>query len=336
MAALRIGVIGTGRIGRLHINNLVKHVAGAEVAAVADPLVAHAREWLAELGVPSIYEDHREILDRSDIDAVYICSSTDTHASMVTETAKSGKQIFCEKPIDLSSEKARVALAEVERSGVQMQVGFNRRFDRNFAEIGRGVVNGEIGEVHLVKITSRDPEPPPKEYVERSGGLFLDMMIHDFDMAAFIAGSPIGSVHAVGTAHDPGIDRVGDIDTAIVTLSFESGAFGVVDNSRRAVYGYDQRVEAFGTGGMLLAENDVSHTVRRFTADAEQRSVPPWFFLERYTQAFVEESRAFVEAVAGRRDVPVGGVDGLRAILVAEAANRSLAESQDIAVAPVG
>ena len=329
----KVGVIGTGRIGQLHITNLVRLVEGAQVTAVADPLVADSIAWLAELGVEHTHKNHRELLARDDVDAVYICSPTDTHAQIVIEASEAGKHIFCEKPIDLSARKAREALESVRKAGVSMQVGFNRRFDHNFAAMRNQVAAGRIGDVQLVKITSRDPGPPPLDYLKRSGGLFLDMTIHDFDMAEFVSGSRVETVSAAGVVLvDPAIGKAGDIDTAVVTLQFESGALGVIDNSRKAIYGYDQRVEVFGSKGMLCAENDRPDSVRYFTEKVETRSTPLWFFLERYSQAFVDESRAFIHSLQTGGAVPVDGEAGLRAILVALAAKKSLAEGRPVAV----
>ena len=333
MKEIRVGVIGAGRIGRIHTENLARRVDGARAVAVCDPLIASAAEWLSELGIEQTYADYRELLGRDDIDAVYICSPTDTHTQIVADAAEAGKHILCEKPIDLSVRKVKETLETVRQAGVSMQVGFNRRFDRNFATIEREVANGRVGKVHIVKITSRDPEPPPLSYVKSSGGLFLDMTIHDFDMAEFVSGNRVETVSAAGAVLiDPEIGAAGDIDTAVVTLRFENGALCVIDNSRKAAYGYDQRVEVFGSEGMICAENETPDSLRRFTANAEERSKPHWFFLERYAEAYVEESRAFVEALRTGTDVPVGGDAGLRAIVIASAANKSLAEGRPVSI----
>jgi len=331
--SVRIGVIGTGRIGRIHATNLSGRVPGATLVAVADPKIDLAREWIAELGVPGVYEDYHRILEDKTIHAVYVCSSTDTHAQIVSEAADAGKHIFCEKPIDLSAEKVKAALSRVKAAGVTMQVGFNRRFDHNFAAVQKSVAAGDIGQVQLVKITSRDPEPPPLEYVKVSGGLFLDMTIHDFDMARFLAGSDVVEVSATGAVLvNEEIGEAGDVDTAVITLRFANGAIGVIDNSRQAVYGYDQRVEVFGSKGMLRAENDTQTRVSRMAVDGEHGEKPLWFFLERYMAAFAAESEAFVTALREGKDAPVGGADGLKPILIGLAARKSLDTKRAVAV----
>ena len=262
-----------------------------------------------------------------------MCSSTDTHARIVEEAATAGKHIFCEKPIDLDVGRVRSALDAVRAAGVALQIGFNRRFDHNFSTVQDKVTAGEIGQVHLVKITSRDPEPPPAEYVRVSGGLFLDMTIHDFDMARFLAGSEVIAVSAAGVVLvDPSIGEAGDIDTAVVTLWFENGAIGVIDNSRQAVYGYDQRVEVFGSAGMVQAENDTSARVTRTGVEGSVSQKPLWFFLERYTQAFLSESEAFVAALREGTAPRVTGEDGLKPILIGLAAQKSLREARVVRV----
>lgn len=333
MKEVRIGVIGCGRIGRLHTTNLSRSVPEAVVAGVADPLVAKAT-WLDELGVYHRHEDYHSLLTQDDVDAVLVCSPTDTHSKIVTEAAAAGKAIFCEKPLDLTMPRARAVIDEARKAEVLIQVGFNRRFDHNFAEIRKRVSEGEVGDVHLVKITSRDPQIAPIEYLEVSGGIFVDMMIHDFDMAEFVSGSPVEKVMAAGAVLiDPSVSGIGDVDTAVVTLWFENGALGVIDNSRQAAYGYDQRVEVFGSKGMVQAENDTPDHVRRFTADSESRSTPLWFFLERYNQAYIDEIRTFVDMV--QDGASLSPEAGLRPLAVGLAATKSLAEARPVAVSEV-
>ena len=330
---LKIGVIGAGRIGRIHTTNLIQRIEGVAVGAIADPKIDGAREWVDNLAIPHVYEDYQMILDDDEIDAVYVCSSTDTHARIVEEAATAGKHIFCEKPIDLDVGRVRSALDAVRAAGVALQIGVTRRFDHNFATVQDKVTAGEIGQGHLVKITSRDPEPPPAEYVRVSGGLFLDMTIHDFDMARFLAGSEVIAVSAAGVVLvDPSIGEAGDIDTAVVTLWFENGAIGVIDNSRQAVYGYDQRVEVFGSAGMVQAENDTSARVTRTGVEGSVSQKPLWFFLERYTQAFLSESEAFVAALREGTAPRVTGEDGLKPILIGLAAQKSLREARVVRV----
>ena len=331
-----IGVIGTGRIGRIHAGNLQQRIAGVEVAAVADPYVKHASAWLDELGIERRETDYRKIIEDPSIDAVYVCSSTDTHADIVIEAAAAGKHIFCEKPIDLDVVKVKRALESVEAAGVTLQIGFNRRFDHNFAAVRQAIVDGRVGDVHIIKVTSRDPEPPPADYVKVSGGIFMDMMIHDFDMVRFLSGGEVTAVSAAGAVLvDSAIGEAGDVDTAVVTLHVDNGAIAVIDNSRKAVYGYDQRVEVFGSAGMVRAENDVPTTVQVTGVDGSSGSTPLWFFLERYAEAFLEESREFVAALVDGRKPSVGGNDGLAPLYLALAAKKSLDEGRTVQISEV-
>ena len=333
--SIGIGIAGIGRIGRLHAEVLTRRVPGATVRAVCDPFAVDA-PWLDELGIAVRYASHHELLADPAVDAVYVCSSTDTHAQIVIDAARAGKHLLCEKPIDLDPLRIREALDAVRAAGVLLQVGFNRRFDHNHAKAAEAVREGRIGKVELIKITSRDPAPPPTEYLAASGGLFLDMMIHDFDMVRFLAADEVTAVHAAGAALvDPAIAASGDIDTAVVTLWLESGAIAVIDNSRRAVYGYDQRSEVFGSGGMIRVENDLPNGVQIFDRSGSHGQNPLHFFLERYGEAFVAESRAFVAAVAAGGPVPVTGQDGLAPVYIALAASRSLAQGRRVAVSEV-
>ncbi len=275
MKKLRIGVIGTGRIGRLHANNLVSSVKDADVVAVSDMNLPAAGEVAEALQIPACYADYHEILNDPTIDAVFICSSTDTHSVISMEAARAGKHIFCEKPIDHDLDKIREVLKTVKEAGVLYQVGFNRRFDRNFKHIHEVVADGGVGEVQIVKVTSRDPEAPPISYVKVSGGIFVDMTIHDFDMMRYLSGSEVTEVSAVGACLvNPEIAEAGDVDTCIITLRFANGALGVIDNSRQAVYGYDQRVEVFRfkghdqRGKRDAEQHDLLHRLRRYQREA--------------------------------------------------------------------
>lgn len=331
---LRIGVIGAGRIGKIHSENIAHFVPGAELAGIADVMLTPAMEsWAKGLGVGLVSKDPHALLADKSIDAVIVCSSTDTHADLTIAAAKAGKHVFCEKPVDMTVAKVKAALDAVKAAGVRLQVGFNRRFDHNFRRIRELTLDGDIGDVQVVKITSRDPAPPPPAYVAVSGGIFLDMMIHDFDMARFQAGSEIVEVHAVGAVLvDPAIGAAGDVDTAIVTLKFANGAIGVIDNSRKAVYGYDQRVEVFGSKGSAQAENDAPSTVKLSNEAGVVGEKPLYFFLERYKAAFVDEMKAFVAAVLEGKDTPVTGEDGLRDLMVGLAAKKSLAEKRPVRI----
>jgi myo-inositol 2-dehydrogenase/D-chiro-inositol 1-dehydrogenase len=334
---LRIGVIGAGRIGKIHAENIARFIPRARLAGIADiKLTAEQEAWAKGLGARIVSKDPGDLLKDPGIQGVIICSSTDTHADLTIAAARAGKHIFCEKPVDLTAAKVKGALEAVKQAGVKLQIGFNRRFDHNFARIREYTLAGEIGQVHLVKITSRDPAPPPPAYVAVSGGIFLDMMIHDFDMARFQAGSEITEVYAAGAVLvDPEIGKAGDVDTALVTLKFANGAIGVIDNSRKAVYGYDQRVEVFGSKGAAAAENDLPNTVK-FSGEAGVRGEKPlYFFLERYKDAFINEMVSFINAVADGKPVAVTGEDGLEDMYAALAAGKSLKEKRPVAVSEV-
>jgi myo-inositol 2-dehydrogenase/D-chiro-inositol 1-dehydrogenase len=255
---------------------------------------------------------------------------------MIIAAAKAGKHIFCEKPIDFNIEKIMQALNSVEAAGVKLQIGFNRRFDHNFKKVRELVESGKVGDVHIVKITSRDPAPPPIEYLKVSGGIFLDMTIHDFDMARYLSVSEVEEVYAQGAVLiDPAIGQVGDVDTAIITLKFRNGAMGVIDNSRQAVYGYDQRVEVFGSQGNVAVKNDFPDSAKLSTAQGVISAKPQYFFLERYKMSYVEELKAFVDAVANDREPAVTGNDGLQPVLIGVAALKSLAEKRPVKIEEV-
>lgn len=331
-----VGIIGAGRIGKLHAENLRYFVPGVRLKTVVDLYVDKAREWATELGVEKLSTDPKAILEDPEIEAVLVCSSTDTHADMVIAAAGAKKHIFCEKPVDLSVSKVKRALAAVEKAGVKLQVGFNRRFDHNFRRVRELVKSGAVGVPHIVRISSRDPAPPPLEYVKVSGGIFLDMMIDDFDMARFQSGSEVVEVFAKGAVLvDPAIGEAGDVDTAVVTLSFASGAIGVIDNSRKAVYGYDQRVEVFGSKGSASASNDTPSTVQLSDVNGVTGDKPLYFFLERYKQAFVDEMKAFFEALNNDQAPPVTGQDGLAPVLIGLAALKSLKEKRPVKISEI-
>ncbi len=337
MAPVNVGIIGAGRIGKIHASNIVYYMPQAKVKTIADVNLTPAiEEWAAGLGIPVATKDPESIFSDPEISVVLVCSSTDTHADFVIKAAKAGKHIFCEKPVDLTVAKVKAALAAVAAAKVKLQVGFNRRFDHNFAKVRELVASGSIGDPHVIKITSRDPAPPPPAYVAVSGGIFLDMTIHDFDMARFQAGSDVVEVYAAGAVLvDPEIGKAGDIDTAIITLKFANGAIGVIDNSRKAAYGYDQRVEVFGSKGAAAAENDAASTVKLSTESGVTGEKPLYFFLERYKEAFISEMRAFLDAVAGDKPVSVTGEDGLQDLLVALAAKKSVAEKRPVRLSEI-
>jgi myo-inositol 2-dehydrogenase / D-chiro-inositol 1-dehydrogenase len=325
---LRIGVLGCGRIGQVHARSLMR-LEGVRLVAVSDAF-AKSAEALAQKTGAEVRET-QAILASDDIDAVILCTPTDTHYDLIHAAAKAGKAIFCEKPVDMSADRIRDCIAVVEAHNVPFLTAFNRRFDPNFANIQARIRGGDIGEVEIVTILSRDPAPPPVSYIKSSGGIFRDMMIHDFDMARFLLGEEPVQVFAVGAALvDPAIGEAGDVDTAAVTLTTASGKICQISNSRRAIYGYDQRVEVHGSKGMLRAENVLENTVEIATDAGFRRAPARNFFLERYEAAYLSEMAAFVKAVM-EGVVPSPSItDGLRAQLIADAATLSLAEGRPI------
>jgi myo-inositol 2-dehydrogenase/D-chiro-inositol 1-dehydrogenase len=333
---LRFGVIGAGRIGKIHAENVATRIPGAAVIAIADVDLAAAQELAGRLHVPSAESDYHALLSDPSIDAVAICSSTDTHAKIVVEAAEAGKHIFCEKPIDLSLDKIDAALNAVEKAGVKLQIGFNRRFDPNFRKVHTMVAEGKIGTPQILRITSRDPAPPPLSYVKVSGGIFLDMTIHDFDMARYLSGSEVEEVYtAAAVMVDPAIGEAGDVDTAVITLRFANGVIGTIDNSRKAVYGYDQRVEVFGSEGMIQAHNNTPDQDVYFNAEGVHSSKPLYFFLERYMESFVAEMKEFVQSIRENRVPPVTGIDGRIPVVIGMAAKKSYLEHRPVKLAEI-
>jgi myo-inositol 2-dehydrogenase/D-chiro-inositol 1-dehydrogenase len=336
MKKIKLGVIGMGRIGKVHMATLIQDVPEAEVIAVADIDIASAKELAAKYNIPFVSDNHTEIINHPDVDAVVICSPTDTHAKYIVEAAQAGKHIFCEKPVDLSLDVIRNAIHEVEKAGVKLMVGFNRRFDPNFIKVHEMVKAGKIGEPNILKITSRDPAPPPAQYIAVSGGMFLDMTIHDFDMARYITGSEVTEVYVkAAILVDPAIGEAGDVDTAIITLSFANGAIGVIDNSRKAVYGYDQRVEIFGSKGMVSADNNFPDNHRYLSSEGMHGPLPLNFFMDRYLDAYSNELKAFCHAVINDTPVPVGGQDGLMSVAIGLAAKKSVKEGRPVKLSEI-
>lgn len=333
---LKVGIIGAGRIGKVHGESLIYHIRGAELAAMADPFwTEDSKKWAQQLGIP-IYTDYHAILDDPSIKAVLICSSTQTHAPISIEAIRAGKHVFCEKPISRELSEIEAVRKELEHSNIKYQVGFNRRFDHNFRAVRRAVESGSVGDVQIVKITSRDPDAPPIEYVKGSGGLFMDMMIHDFDMVRYLTGSDVTEVYAqAAVLVDPRIGEAGDVDTAIVSLKLANGALAVIDNSRRAVYGYDQRAEVFGSKGQVAVTNDLPSKAVLSTADGVVAEKPLYFFLERYMESYSSEVRDFLDAVRNDKPVPVTVDDGLQAVLIATAAGKSLKEHRPVALSEI-
>jgi myo-inositol 2-dehydrogenase/D-chiro-inositol 1-dehydrogenase len=327
---MRFGIIGAGRIGKIHAANVaarkdcqVRLIADADRAA-ADSLAAATGARVAEI---------EAILASNEIDAVAICAPTDMHADLIEKAARAKKAIFCEKPVDLDANRVRACLEVVTAAKAILMVGFNRRFDPNFAALEKRLRDGVVGAIEIVSITSRDPSPPPVSYIARSGGLFRDMMIHDFDMARFLLGEEPVAVSAMGSALvDKAIGEVGDIDTAVVIMETASGKVAQISNSRRAAYGYDQRVEVHGSKGMIRADNIRETSVEFAGAQGFATDKVLNFFLERYASAYRDELDAFVKGVnAGVAPRP-NGQDGLRANLLADAANLSWRTKQRVAV----
>jgi myo-inositol 2-dehydrogenase/D-chiro-inositol 1-dehydrogenase len=326
-----LGLIGAGRIGRVHAETVLARVPDAQIVAVADVNEEAARRCAADFAIPRAVADYHEILADPHVEAVLICSATNTHARIITEAAQAEKQIFCEKPIDHNLAAIDAALAAVAAAGVILQIGFNRRFDPNFARVRDLVASGAVGNPELLHIISRDPEPPPPEYAAVSGGIFLDMTIHDFDMARFLMGKDVEEVYAAGSVLvDPRIGEAGDLDTVMITLKFAGGAIGVIDNSRRAAYGYDQRVEVFGSNGVARAENNSPNNVTLATGAGVHSDLPFHFFMDRYIEAYVNEVRAFVNCLRTQSAPPVGGEDGRQAILIGLAARASFAANRPV------
>lgn len=335
---LRIGIIGAGRIGKVHLESISYHVKNATVTAMADPFMNEETEKLIRsYGVSKVTKDYKDILNDKDIDAVLVCSSTDTHAAISIEAINAGKHVFCEKPVDHSIEKIQaVADALKEHPDIKFQVGFNRRFDHNFAAIRKAYDDGKIGEAHILKITSRDPEPPNPAYIKVSGGIFLDMTIHDFDMACFLTDSDVEELYVNSAVLvDPAIGEQGDVDTAIITMKMANGALAVIDNSRKAAYGYDQRAELFGSKGMVATSNDTVSSAVISNADGVTGEKPLFFFLERYMGSFSEEMRQFTEAVINDTEVPAGIHAGLQSVKIGLAARKSVEEHRPVKISEI-
>jgi myo-inositol 2-dehydrogenase/D-chiro-inositol 1-dehydrogenase len=332
---LKLALIGAGRIGKVHANAIMTAIPQSKLVAVADSYLEAAQSLARDYGIGLATKNHQEAIAAAD--AVIIASSTDTHAPFIIDAAKAGKHIFCEKPIAAEISKIDEALAAVKEAGVKLQIGFNRRFDASFLRIKQAITNGEIGTPQLLHIISRDPAPPPIEYVKVSGGIFFDMTIHDFDMARYLFGE-VDEIYAAGAVLvNPEIGKAGDIDTAMITLKFANGAIGSIDNSRKAVYGYDQRVEAFGSKGSASNINLYPDAVVISNAETvRQASLPLNFFLERYMGSYVRELQEFVTAVQEDRDVPVDGYDGRVPVVMAMAAKKSYLENRPVKLSEVG
>ncbi len=327
---LKVGLLGAGRIGQVHAAAIAGH-PGSALAAISDVNMPAAESLAEKYGANACSSE--DIIADSSIDAVLVATSTDTHSDLIEAATAAGKAVLCEKPVDLSLARAQACLEAATASGKPVMIGFNRRFDPNFATLKASFEAGDIGKGEMLAVTSFDPAPPPVAYVKVSGGLFRDMMIHDFDMANFIMGALPVTISAVGTSIvDPEIGAAGDVDTAIVTMTYADGRLAVIRNSRRAVYGYDQRVELLGSDGLLQAENMLENTVVKSTAAGVSSAKPTYFFLERYMPAYKAEWAAFVEAVTGGKPLPVTLQDGVAALAMAEAATLSARQGTPVSL----
>ena len=329
---VNIAVIGTGRMGSVHVANLVRHIPQANLAAICDIRLEVAQALAQDLGISRVEQNYHELLADPSIEAVLIATSTNTHACIIQDAAAAGKHIFCEKPLALELEDVDQALAAVENAHVKLQVGFNRRFDKSFQKVHEIVESGQIGNPCILRITNRDPELPAMEFLRVSGGMFLDMSIHDFDMARFQVGE-VEEVYAIGNVLiEPGLNDFGDLDTTIITLKFANGAIGAIDNSRQAVYGYDQRLEVFCTEGTAQADNETETTIRKGNRDGFLAAKLPYFFMQRYAPCYIEEVRTFIECVRDDRPTPVTGRDGRMAVVIGHAAWKSFHEQRPVKI----
>jgi len=336
MQKVNVGILGAGRIGTVHAESLSFRVPAARVVAITDLNRDAADRVASRCGIPKVADSADQILSDPAIQAVLICTSTDTHADLIVRAARAGKHIFCEKPIAHSLAKIDTALDAVRQTGVKLQIGFNRRFDSNFARVRAAVVSGEIGVPRLLHIISRDPGPPPLSYVKVSGGIFLDMTIHDFDMARFLIGDEVEEVFtAAGVMVDPAIGEVGDLDTAVITLRFRSGVIGTIDNCRQAAYGYDQRVEILGSAGKIATENCYPNQATVSTGQSVRQDLPLNFFMERYMESFSTEMRSFVASITDDKPTAVTGADGRIPVVMGLAARKSFDERRPVRLSEI-
>ena len=335
---IKVGIIGAGRIGKVHCESIMRYVKDATVKTVADPFLNDETvKWAKGLGIDGFTKDYHDILSDKEIEAVLICSSTDTHSKISIEAIEAGKHVFCEKPIDHDVNKIIEVMETLKKHPeIKYQVGFNRRFDHNFKAAREAVKSGKIGELNVLKICSRDPAAPPVSYIKVSGGIFLDMTIHDFDMVRFMSGSEVEEVFAYGAVLvDEEIGKAGDIDTAVITMKLDNGALAVIDNCRRASYGYDQRVEAFGSLGQVAIKNDTDSSAVISDGTGVHAEKPLLFFLERYMQAYVNEISEFADCLVNNKQPSPDVVSGLKPVLIGLAAKKSVAEGRPVKIAEI-
>ena len=334
MNKIKILIIGLGRIGKIHLANL-QAKGEVEIVGICDP-TDEAKVFSNKAGFTFYQKDFTDIASEVETDAIVICSPTDTHAKYVSIAAKKGIDVFCEKPLDLSLEKVKQVLKTVNESKIKLMLGFNRRFDSEFQSVKEKIVNGHIGDIHTIKITSRDPSPPPINYIKSSGGMFLDMTIHDFDMIRYLTNKEIIEVYAKGDALvNPEIAKAGDIDTAIINLTFEDGSMAVIDNCRKAVYGYDQRVEVFGSKGMVQSKNKFDKYTLTYSENGVTSALPQHFFLERYADAYKKEINHFIDCIRHKKTPEVSGFDGLMSLVLGLCAKESLNCNKPVLVSEI-
>ena len=334
MNKIRTLIIGLGRIGKIHLGNL-QAIDEVEIVGICDP-TDEAKVFSNKAGLTFYQKDFTDVAGEVQADAIVICSPTDTHANYVSIAAKKGIDVFCEKPLDLSLEKVKQVLKTVNESKIKLMLGFNRRFDSEFQSVKEKIVNGHIGDIHTIKITSRDPSPPPINYIKSSGGMFLDMTIHDFDMIRYLTNKEIVEVYAKGNALvNPEIAKAGDIDTAIINLTFEDGSMAVIDNCRKAVYGYDQRVEVFGSKGMVQSKNKFDKYTLTYSENGVTSALPQHFFLERYADAYKKEINHFIGCIRHKKTPEVSGFDGLMSLVLGLCAKESLNCNKPVLVSEI-
>lgn len=332
---LNIGIIGAGRIGQVHAENITFRLRNANLAGISSGSKQLADRCSLEHGCQPYY-DYMEMCQDPSVDAVCICSASNKHLEQIITAARAGKHIFCEKPIATDLAAIDRALAEVRKAGVKLQVGFNRRFDQNYRRVRQGIMQGEIGTPHIVHIISRDPSPPPIEYVKTSGGIWLDCAIHDMDMVRFLIGDEVEEVYTLGAVNiTPEIAQYGDVDTSIVSLKFKNGVMGTIDNSRQAVYGYDQRCEVLGSAGSISINNNYQNSAIISTASEVRRDLPLNFFMDRYTDSFVTELSDFCEFVLNDAPNMCTGLDGRAPVVIALAAKKSYEEGRPVKISEV-
>lgn len=332
---LNIGIIGAGRIGQVHAENITFRLRNANLVGISSGSRQLAERCSLEHGCKPYY-DYNALCEDPTVDAVCICSASNQHKAQIIAAARAGKHIFCEKPIETDLAAIDEALSEVKKAGVKLQVGFNRRFDQNYARVREGIMNGEIGSPQILHIISRDPSPPSLEYVKNSGGIWVDCAIHDMDMSRFLIGDEVEEVYTLGAVNiNPAFADYGDVDTSIVTLRFKNGVIGTIDNSRQAVYGYDQRCEVLGSGGSIMINNNYQNSAVISNASEVKRDLPLNFFMDRYTESFIVELEQFCDVVLNDKPIPCTGLDGRAPVVIALAAKKSYDEKRPVKISEV-